>query len=186
MGFFQRLFSNSPQARMERAELFMAKGRLNDARLELEGLDEPQAKAAYERVVGILARKNLEEAQARFSSGDYQGAQDHLELAKNFGATNEDIRQIRQSGNQLKKERQRKIMEERRKKNTLQPVKDDPIWSLPPDHPKYRYAMRIENYPKELRMRLISLGSGFADAYLEAEDGDPDCSNVSGQTTLAV
>ena len=107
MGFFQRLFSNSPQARMERAEIFISKGRLNDARIELEGLNEPKAKAAYDEVIGILAKKNLDEAQARFSSGDYQGAQDHLELAKNFGATNEEIRQIRQSGNQLKKERKR-------------------------------------------------------------------------------
>jgi tetratricopeptide (TPR) repeat protein len=33
--------------------------------------------------------------------------------------------------------------------------------------------MHVENYPKDLRMRLISLGTGFAEAILEIEDGDP-------------
>ena len=40
MGWFSRTFSNSNEARKERASLFLKNGRFNDARLELIDLDE--------------------------------------------------------------------------------------------------------------------------------------------------
>ena len=57
-----------------------------------------------------------------------------------------------------------------------QPAGDDPIWSLPPDDPRLRFALLIERYPEHLRARMLELGADFAAAammtstHMKAED----------------
>ena len=55
-----------------------------------------------------------------------------------------------------------------------QPVGDDPLWSLPPDDPRLRYALLVETYPENLRERLVALGADFARAALLTDDGQPE------------
>ena len=54
------------------------------------------------------------------------------------------------------------------------PVGDDPIWSLPPDDPRLRYALMVETYPAHLRERLMALGPAFAEAALLTDNGQPE------------
>ena len=171
MNFIQTLFGFSSEAKIARARKFLAQGRYNDARLEVSGIDGGEASVVLEEARGALAAINLEEAAARYSSGDYHGAQEHVALAEQFGATREEVRQVRSAGRELRRERAAKAETEAREKSKIVPVGDDPIWSLPPDHPRVRYAMRIKSYPQEIQKRLVALGGGFADAVLLIEDG---------------
>jgi len=175
MGWFSRTFSNSNEARKERASLFLEKGRFNDARIELIDMDDAGAISMREKATTALVSMNLDEAVARFHSGDHAGGNDHLALAREFGATDGDIQEARKVGRRLKSEQNREVA--LKKKQLIDkkkaPSGSDPIWSLPPDDPRVRYAMRVESYPKDLRKRLVELGAGFAEAALEIEDGNP-------------
>ena len=116
-----------------------------------------------------LVEANLEEGRARYSSGDREGAEEHLALARTFGATAEQLRQARRMG--------REAMPAPKPKRTPAaegPVGDDPIWSLPPDDPRLRYALMVETYPAHLRERLMALGPAFAEAALLTDNGQPE------------
>jgi hypothetical protein len=171
MKIFQTLFGLGDEAKLARAKKFMAEGRYNDARLEASELEDVEARGVHEAARTALASINLEEAEARYSSGDYQGAQEHIELASAFGASDQQLRTVRSAGRDLRRERAAKAERSAREKAKIVPVGDDPIWSLPPDHPRVRYAMRIKSYPQEVQKRLVALGGGFADAVLLIEDG---------------
>ena len=173
MGWFQRTFLNTPEARIERAKLFLEQNDFNNARLELEGLNESDAQDMLNKALLGLVDRNLHEAEARFSSGDDQGAMEHLQLAKNFGASKDQLRAIQQIGASFQKERRIAALQKAADKNKVSPQGKDPIWSLPPDDPRLQYAIHLEGYPVALRERLIPLGQEFAQAVLTIDQGDP-------------
>ena len=104
MGWFQRTFLNNLEARIERATRHLQNEYYNNARLELLELDEPIAKELLAQAHTGLVTINLREAEARFSSGDYSGANEHLLLAKNFGATQNQINTVHSIGKELQQQ----------------------------------------------------------------------------------
>jgi len=168
MGFFARLFGTDAESKIARAQRFIDSGEHHEARWVLEGLDHPKAEELMTVAREGLIEGNLEEAQARFSSGDRVGAEEHLVLARNFGASSEQLRNTRRSG------RQAMPAPKVKKQEPVAPVGEDPIWSLPPDDPRLRYALMVEAYPEGLRERLMNLGAGFAEAALKTDNGDPE------------
>lgn len=169
MGFLGRLFGTDPTVRAEKAQRFLERGQFNEARWELEGLDHPQAEAMMALAHEGLAKLNLEEAKARFSSGDVVGAKEHMEMARQFGADPTELRQVRRLARQVREEA-RAAKAAAKVKPTL-PEGADPLWSLPPDDPRLRYAMLLEAWPEDLRERLAALGPDFARAVLLVEGG---------------
>ena len=173
MGWFSRTFGSSIEAKIERAEYYLAQQEYNDARLEIVDVDTPKAKELLKECTEKLALLNLEHAQGRFSAGEYDAAKEHLELARSFGATSEQIQQVRNQGRIYRKEREEKERQAREAKKVQRDIGDNFIWGLPDDDPRLRYAMRIERYPQELHKRLVQLGTGFAEATLAIEDLGP-------------
>ncbi len=170
-GILGRLFPGwaGPEAKLSRARSLIDSGQHNEARWMLEGLNHPDADLLLEQAREGLVLANLEEARARYSSGDRPGAEEHLELARQFGATSDQLRSARRIGKQ----------EAPRPETPAEPVAlktegDDPLWSLPPDDPRLQYAVTVETYPQELRARLIDLGPEFAAAVRRIDTGHPD------------
>ena len=169
MGFFGKLFGTDPQSKMDKAARLISDSEFHEARWLLEGLDHPQAGDLMKAALSGLVTANLEEGRARYSSGDRDGAEEHLSLAREFGATPEQLRTARRMG--------REAMPKPKVKQTPAdegPIGDDPIWSLPPEDPRLRYALMVEAYPEHLRERLLSLGPDFAEAALLTENGKPE------------
>ena len=104
MGWFARMFSNSIEAKIERAQHFIKNHRYNDARLELLDVDAPQARNLLKECCKILCEMNLEHAEARFSAYEYDAAREHLELAHQFGATESQLREVRSQGRRFRQE----------------------------------------------------------------------------------
>ena len=71
MGWFSRTFGSSNEAKIERAEHYLAQQEYNDARLEILDVDTPKAKELLKECTEKLALLNLEHAQGRFSAGEY-------------------------------------------------------------------------------------------------------------------
>lgn len=165
------LFGISEEQKILRANRYIEQGKFNNARMEVFDLKHPEAQNILELASKGLAQVNIEEAQARFNSGDFLGAQEHLELAKKFGASSEEIRDARKLGRQRKQEAESERRQQIAQRNKIEIVGDDPVWSLPPDHPHVRYAIKIKEYPNNVQRKLIDLGSGFAEASLLLDDG---------------
>ena len=93
-------------------------------------------------------------------------------LAKEFGASNSQIQEIRRSGRAIQRmDLEKKQAKAAEKESKKQMHGDDPIWSLPPDDPRLQYALHLETYPVEVRERLIPLGQEFAEAVLSIQQG---------------
>lgn len=174
MGWFQRTFLNTPQARIERAEHYLQLQEYNQARLELSTLQTQKAQELLDIALSGLIELNLGEAEARFSAGDYQGASEHIQMAEQFGATPSQISTVRKKGLEFKRQKQIEEQKQReQKKKSPASLGNDPIYSLPPNHPKLRFTLYLEGYPVLLRERLIPLGQEFLEAVLSIEDGNP-------------
>jgi len=173
MGWFSRTFGWSEEAKMERALYFFEQEQYNDARIELIDIDNPQAKELLQQCNSALSELNLKHAEGRFSAGEYDAAKEHLDLARSFGATSEQIQNVRKQGRIYRQERDIARKKAREDKKVQRDIGDNFIWGLPDDDPRLRYAMRIERYPEELHKRLIQLGTGFAEATLAIEDLSP-------------
>ena len=78
MGWFQRTFLNNSAARIERAEQYLKHKQYNNARLELQELDEPIAKDLLIQALHGLVELNLRESEARFSSAMIRAQQNIL------------------------------------------------------------------------------------------------------------
>ncbi|MCB9780515.1 MAG: tetratricopeptide repeat protein [Alphaproteobacteria bacterium] len=171
MGFLGRLFGMyTPEERVARARAFLEKGEPNEARIELEGLDQPDAVAVHGQACEALVQLNLDEAIARFTAQDEDGAREHLEMAQAFGATRDQLREVRRQAREIRDEERRRI-EAEQPAEVVEQEGDDPLWSLPPGDPRVRFAMLVESYPPALRERLAALGKDFAAAVLLKEDG---------------
>lgn len=173
MGWFRRQFGFSEAARLDRAEHYLATGRYADALRELDDLLGETAVTLRAEATLELLELNLIEAKARYNAGDSNGAQEHIALAQELGATSDQIKSVRRHINQINQERSIERKKKKEAKKISFDEKPDSIWALPPDHPKLRYAFRIESYPLELQERLVELGEEFAAAVIQIEDGDP-------------
>ncbi len=169
MGWLSRIFGKDPESRISRARKFLADERFVDARWELEELDHPEAAALLEEAMAGLIMLNIEQARALFNADDRDGAKEHLEMARTFGASSAALRDVR------KEWRMVRAAEEAAAARTAQqlpdPEGDDPLWALPPDDPRLQYAMRVEGWPEQLRRRLVELGPGFAEAVAGLDEG---------------
>lgn len=175
MGWLQRMFGRTEEARLERGRHFMARERYNDVRLELDGVSLPEAVALREAAMTKLVEMNLAEAEARFRSGDEDGAKEHINLARTFGATREQLRSARRMGREIRAEQRAAASRAQAEKVAARQEEmggDDPLWRLPPDHPRLRYAVLVESYPESLRGRLVQLGDTFAAAVMMLEEGN--------------
>ena len=77
--------------RMDNARWCLSRGRFNDAREELEGVDGEEAAAL--RVIALegLVRTVLTEATASLFTGESRRAEDLFATARKYGATPEQI-----------------------------------------------------------------------------------------------
>ena len=169
MGFLGRLFGTDPETKIAKAEKLIGLTEFHEARWILEGLEHPRTEALMAQAMQGLIEANLEEGRARYSAGDREGAEEHLALARQFGASSDQLRAARRGG-------RASMPAPKPKKNPVvdtAPQGDDPIWSLPPEDPRLRYALLIERYPEGLRERMLSLGPAFAEAALLTESGRP-------------
>jgi hypothetical protein len=163
-----------PQAKLDRARRLLSEGSHNDARWLLEDLDHPEAEGLLLEARAGLVLANLEEARARYSSGDRAGAEEHLTMAREFGASSEQLRAARRSG---RTEAPKPVVRAEPVKNVIEG--GDPLWSLPPDDPRLQYAVTVETYPEALRARLIGLGPDFAAAVRQIDAGQPDAAHTA-------
>ena len=99
MGFLGRLFGvYTTEERIERARALLARGEANEARLEVGEVEHPDAAKVLAQALEALVRINLDEAAARFASRDEEGGAEHLEMARGFGATTDQLKEARQIG----------------------------------------------------------------------------------------
>jgi len=177
-GLLAKLFPSwaGPDAKLARARAFIDAGEHHKARWILSELDHPQAQSTLNEALAGLVLANLSEAQARYSSGDRVGGEEHLAMAREFGATPDQLRAARRSGRiQAPKAEPPPQMVEKIVEGS------DPLWSLPPDDPRLQYAVTVETYPEALRSRLINLGPEFATAVRLIDNGQPE--NAHGAIT---
>ncbi len=97
MGFLARLFGTDPEGRIARARKLIERQQWGEARRELEDLDHPDAQPLLAEANDHLVSMNLDEALARIQAGEPEGAQEHLELARVFGATSDQLRAVRRA-----------------------------------------------------------------------------------------
>lgn len=170
MGWFAKLLGRSPEQRLAKARQYLADGEFNEARAELDDLDHPDAAFLAEKARQGLVVINLEEATARFRAGDFDGGNEHLQLAGSFGATGSQLREIRAVARERRAEQEAEAAAQAAEP-TL-PEGTDPLWALPPDDPRLRYALLLEGWPDDLRERLARLGPDFARLVMMIEEGD--------------
>jgi len=171
MGWLSRLFGTDPQSRVDKARRLLERGEYNEARWLLEDVEHPDMGPLLAQAKAGLVLMNLDEARARYSAGDSVGAKEHLEIAHQFGASHDQLKDVRRFGRELREaEKARKVAQA---SLPTAPEGDDPLWGLPPDDPRLRYAMRLETWPEDLRLRLSKLGPRFAQAVMAIEDGNP-------------
>lgn len=174
MSWFTRLFPGfGPEGRLQRARRALEVADYHTARVELDGLDHPEAEPLRREVAAGMMRANLEEAAGRFNAGDEEGGREHLELARQLGATADQLAEVRRARRRDREERARaRAMQEAAALAVETPPEgDDPLWSLPPDDPRVRYAVLLDGWPEDLRERLLRLGPAFAQAVMLIEEG---------------
>ena len=172
MGWLSQLFGTDPQSRVDKARRLLEKGEYNEARWTLDGVEHPDTGPLVAQAQAGLVLLNLEEARARYAAGDAMGAKEHLEIARQFGATHEKLKEVRRYGRELREAEKAQV--EAKAQQPVAPEGDDPLWGLPPEDPRLRYAMRLETWPEALRLRLSQLGPRFAQAVMTIEDGNPE------------
>lgn len=165
MGLFDWLFPG-PDAKIRKARALIEKREFNDARWLVEGLDHPQAGAVRDEALAGMIALNLDAAESALERGERDVAAEHLELARELGATPDQLRRVR---------RVRAAAPPPKPAPEPSPPPalegDDPIWSLPPDDPRLRYAQLVESWPEPLQPRLLALGAEFASAALAIDEG---------------
>lgn len=193
MGLWSWLFPG-PAERVARARRWVERGDAARARLELEGVEGPDADACRADAHDLLVALNAEAAVLAAEAGRMEAAAEHLALAEQFAAPRhaEVLRPVRRA---LREARVARREDEAAgaacapagragcggacAPRGAVPHEDpapgfgaDPIFSLPPDHPQVRYALLLESWPDDLRSRLLALGPDLAAAVLRLEEGD--------------
>lgn len=164
MGLLDWLFPG-PDAKIKKARVMLERGEFNEARWLVDGLEHAEARNIRAAALEGMARLNLEAAAAAEALGDRALMDEHLELAREFGATPEQLRGVRRRARPPQK------VKEQAPPPPPALEGDDPIWSLPPDDPRLRYAQLVEAWPDALQPRLLALGAEFAAAALAIDEG---------------
>jgi len=197
MGLLSWLFP-TPEARIAKANKHLEAGRWAKAREEVFGLEEQAAQELLVRAETELAKMNLEAALSWGRAGDDIRVDSHLELAERFhhGGLEKDFRLARKELRELRAARraEEKAKQQAKEQRLLQhdPLAfvggdggggDDAFVQGPapleidgPDAEETaaRVAFIVDAYPQALRERISALGSSFARAVLDLEDGRPD------------
>lgn len=192
MGLFSWLFP-SDDDRMDKAEKALAASEFSNARQELEGIDGPRAEELRMRANDGLKNINVALAVACAESGELDRAREHIQLAANFAQKGDPelrgarraLREARERGGPVEAPRTLGMSGDvfgmggmpqpaEGEAPDTGPEGDDALYSLPPDDPRVRFALLLENYPEQLRERIVALGQDYASAVLGIEDGHPE------------
>lgn len=164
-----RFFFPSPEDRVAKARTRLERGEYARARLDLDGVEGPEADDVRTQAAAGLKHLNLELAVAEARAGQFERCTEHLKLAATFAdAGDVDVRAARRQVRELRSEaaapKPPKDLDLARDPEVMaaEPRTEADIWSLPPDDPRLQYAMALEGYPLELRARLLALGTDFA------------------------
>lgn len=205
MGIFSWIFpSEADHVRFAREKL--RSGDALAAWRELEGLGSEDARALALQAKAAIVRSNLDLANQDILDGGYEIASERVELASRFSEGRFDV-ELRDCRKRIREARANDPLdlEPQGKKSTGplgrprscssgscgigggEPVPmempspgfaADPIFSLPPDDPRVRFAMMLEACPDSLRAKFLALGPEFAQAVLLIEDGNPREANL--------
>ncbi|MEN0062802.1 MAG: tetratricopeptide repeat protein [Myxococcota bacterium] len=187
MGLLSWLFP-TPEDRVARARRFFEQNRPDEARLELLGVDHPDAQELLARAHRELAVANLDAAVSWARAGDDDRVRIHLELADQFheGGLEERFREARREMREMREARRAVEADAQREAQArlfdldvpeqfddgtagLLPHADDPER----EEVEQRIALLIENYPDALEGTVRDLGPEFITAVLELENGNP-------------
>jgi hypothetical protein len=91
------LLRRTPEKRVAAARAMLARNQYNDARMELEGVDHPDAAALRAEALESLIEVNLFEWRAQRNTGHLLEAEAALARAREFGATKERIEAFKAS-----------------------------------------------------------------------------------------
>lgn len=168
MGLLDQIFPGwfGPEAKVARVRKLLDAGEYMEARWAIDGVVHPDAPALLARANQGLVELNLTAAEGATGLGDVELAAEHIALATEFGATPEQLRAARRRARDGRPKAPPPKAEP-----APEPEGDDPIWSLPADDPRLRYAMALEGWPPELQPRLLALGAEFAEAVLAIDEG---------------
>lgn len=190
MGLWDLLFGGrTPEARLERARALYGRGKIAEARLDaLELLDTPGAAELVAAAESSLALANLETAVSWAEAGDAERVGHHMEVAQSFRQPGQEeafaSARERIDGHARKRDTAA-AARARQEAARLSEVHDgfrEATGTLGIDLPEgaseeeaealeARLTMLHDAYPEALRDQMIELGSPFAQAVLDLEDG---------------
>ncbi len=196
MGLLSWLFP-STEDRLAKAERLLADGEYRMARDEIDGIDGSRALRLRGAANEGLKQRNIEEAVACANAGNLEAAKEHLELAASFAESGDpEVRGARRAVREVRQAAKRDQAPESRPiespggvfggalgggaptptagEGGPAPEIEDPLYSLPPDDPRLRFALLLERYPEDFGKRMAGLGPDFATAVLAIEDGTPE------------
>ena len=201
MGLFSWLFP-SPADRVKKAQKLLDRDQPAEARLEVMGLEEPEAKALLATAERLLTTRNLEAAVSWAHAGDDDRVEIHLELAGNFdpGDMGDAFKETRREIREIRAERRAAEEAEKARKNAWQTsidplgVTGNPEWldgtpvseaetTTEAEEQAMTLALAVESYPEDLRASAEALGKPFLQAVLDLDDGRPD---LALQTLLSL
>ncbi len=189
MGIFSWLFPTEKD-NIRRARRFIGRGEYAMARLVLEGVTSEEAIELRLHAQERLVDMNIQRARGDMVAGEFDEAAARLNLATEFadGLFNDELRAARRELREAraaaraagapKKEQPLRREQSAADARAHQPhslgpgFKADPLYSLPPDDPRLRYALLLESYPAELRKRSLALGPDYAATVMAMADGD--------------
>jgi len=194
MGLFD-FFRASPEKRIDKARRALEADDPALARDHLDGLDGDEVEAIRSQAFDQLVTRNLDAAVSWAEAGDEERVRIHLELADEHhqGGREADFRETRRKLREIREAHRAELEEaERRKEARLMQVDplhmgpagqgggisipgvEDEVLGEDKEELRARLALLIEGYPEDLRGTVEELGSDFARAALDLEEGRPD------------
>lgn len=191
MGLLSWLFP-SDEDRIAKGHKLLEEGAWAQARDEVAEVEGPEAEVVRGLAREGLKRKNLELAVACAEAGEMDASAQHMRLAAQFAEKGDpEVRAARRSLREARSKAKRaeaQAMTPQSAGGALGAMGvqgmavvggaavggvegDDPIFSLPPDHPKVRFALLLERYSDAQAEKLQALGEDFAKAALAMEEG---------------
>lgn len=193
MGLLSWLFP-SDEDRIAKGHKLLKDGAWAQARDEVIEVEGPAADEVRAQALDGLKRINLELAVACAEAGEMEASAQHMKLAASFAEKNDgEIRAARRSLREFRSKAKKEEAVAMAPQSaggalgamgtqTMAQVAggavggvegDDPIFSLPPDHPRVRFALMLERYGDDVAPKLEALGEDFAKAAMTLEEGAP-------------